>query len=176
LLTTGIDVFYDARINKEKGIAVSFYAAYLYSDYGRNYVRNLGVMNPADAGQGYSGQSAATGSASPRMYNSGGGSAYAINGSGSTLSAQLGCKMKDDLLGEHGTLMPYVMTHLSGFQYYDYKNMSTFNVGINWLFKAHNSKFTLDYQNRPYYSKAAGEAPKQMVRRGMVVLQCQVSI
>jgi len=168
LLTAGVDVFYDAPINKEKGTAVSFYAAYLYSDYGRNYIRNLGVMNAADAGQAYSGKAG--------LYNSGGGSAYAMNGTGSTVSAQLGYKMKDDLLGEHGTLLPYVMTQLSGFQYYDYKIMSTFDVGINWLIKGHNSKFTLDYQNRPYFAQAAaGEAPKETVRRGMVVLQYQVS-
>jgi hypothetical protein len=168
LLTAGVDVFYDAPVNKEKGTAVSFYAAYLYSDYGRNYIRNLGVMNAADAGQAYSGKAG--------LYNSGGGSAYAMNGTGSTVSAQLGYKMKDDLLGEHGTLLPYVMTQLSGFQYYDYKIMSTFDVGVNWLIKGHNSKFTLDYQNRPYFAQAvAGEAPKQTVRRGMVVLQYQVS-
>lgn len=176
LLTAGIDVFYDAPVNKEKGTAISFYAAYLYSDYGKNYIRNLGVMNPADAGQGYSGQSAVAGATTPRMYNSGGGSAFAMNGTGSTVSAQLGYKMKNDLLGEHGTLMPYVMTQLSGFQYFDYKIMSTFDVGINWLIKGHNSKFTLNYQNRPYFSQAAiGESPKQTTRRGMVVLQCQVS-
>jgi hypothetical protein len=175
LLTAGIDIFYDAPLNKETGTAVSFYAAYLFSDYGKNYIRNLGVMNPADAGQSYSGQSAAAGSATPGLYNSGGGSAYAMNGTGSTLSAQLGYKMKENLLGEHGTLMPYVMTQLSAFQYYDYKIMSTFDVGINWLIKGHHSKFTLDYQNRPYFSQVTGEAPKQTVRRGMIVLQCQVS-
>ncbi|WP_018344713.1 hypothetical protein [Cytophaga aurantiaca] len=175
LLTAGIDVFYDAPLNKEKGTAISFYAAYLYSDYGKNYVRNLGVMNPADAGQGYSGQSAAAGSATPRLYNSGGGSAYAMNGTGNTLSAQIGYKLKDDLLGEHGTLMPYVMTQLSTFQYYDYKIMSTFDIGINWLIKGHHSKFSLDYQNRPYFSQKAGESPKETTRRGMVVLQYQVS-
>lgn len=176
LLIAGIDVFYDAPVNKEKGTSISFYAAYMYSDYGKNYIRNLGVMNPADGGQGYSGQSAAAGSISPRMYNSGGGSAFAMNGTGSTVSAQLGYKMKNDLLGEHGTLMPYVMTQLSGFQYFDYKIMSTFDAGINWLIKGHNSKFTLNYQNRPYFSQAAlGESPKQTTRRGMVVLQYQVS-
>lgn len=175
LLTAGVDVYYDAPVNKETGTAVSFYAAYLYSDYGKNYVRNLGVMNAADGGQAYSGQSAAIGSTSPRMYSSGGGSSFAMNGTGSTVFAQLGYKMKDDLFGEHGTLMPYVATQLSGFQYFDYKIMSTFDVGVNWLIKGHHSKFTLDYQNRPYFSQTPGEAPKQTVRRGMVVLQYQVA-
>ncbi|MBC7449884.1 MAG: hypothetical protein H7259_00190 [Cytophagales bacterium] len=166
-LTFGLDVFYDAPVNKEKGTALSFYAAYLYSDYGRNYIRNLGVMNAADGGKGYSGSSGA--------FNSGGGSAFSMNGTGSTLSAQLGYKMKDNLLGEHGTLMPYVMTQLSGFQYYDYKVMSVYNVGVNWLIKGHNSKFSLDYQNRPYFAQTGTATPKETVRRGMVVLQYQLS-
>ncbi len=166
--TAGVDVFYDAPLNKGDGSAISFYAAYLYSDYGRNYIRNLGVMNAADGGTAYSGGAG--------LYNSGGGSAFAMNGTGSTLAAQLGYKMKDDLLDEHGTLMPYVMTQLSGYQYFEYKLMATFNVGLNWLIKGHNSKFSLDYQNRPYFQQAtATEAPRETVRRGMVVLQYQVS-
>jgi hypothetical protein len=168
LLCAAVDVFYDAPLNKEKGTALSFYAAYLYSDYGRNYIRNLGVMNAADGGQGYSGKAG--------MYNSGGGSAFAMNGTGSTVSAQLGYKMKDGLIGEQGTLMPYVMTQLSGFQYFDYKVMSVYNVGLNWMIKGHSSKFSLDYQNRPYFQQTtASEAPKSTVRKGMVVLQYQLS-
>ena len=168
--TLGVDVFYDAPLNKEKGTALSFYASYMYSDYGRNYVRNLGVMNAADAGMTYSGTAGAT-------YNSGGGSAFAMNGTGSTVFAQLGYKMKNDLLGEHGTLMPYVTTQLSGYQYFDYKVMAVFDLGINWLIKGHNSKFSLDYQNRPYFSQSVAgiDTPKESVRRGMVVLQYQVS-
>ena len=169
LLTAGVDVFYDAPVNKEKGTALSVYAAYMYSDFGQNYIRNLGVNNPTDGGQGYSG---VTGKA----YSGGGGSAFAMNGTGHTASAQIGYKLKNDLLGEHGTLMPYVMTQISGFQYFDYKPMAVFDAGITWLVKGHNSKFSLDYQNRPYFSASAiGATPTQTERRGMCVLQYQVS-
>jgi hypothetical protein len=169
LLTAGVDVFYDAPVNKEKGTALSVYAAYMYSDYGQNYIRNLGVNNPTDAGQAYSG--------APGIYNSGGGSAFAMNGTGHTASAQVGYKLKNDLLGEHGTLMPYVMAQVSGFQYFDYKPMAVFDAGVNWLVKGHNSKFTLNYQNRPYFSASSSTATPtlQTDRRGMVVLQYQVS-
>ena len=166
--TLGVDVFYDAPLNKDNGSAISFYAAYLYSDYGRNYVRNLGVMNAADGGQAYSGRAG--------TYTSGGGSAFAINGTGSTVAAQLGYKMKDDLFGEHGTLMPYVMTQISGYQYFDYKLMTVFDLGVNWLIKGHNSKISFDYQNRPYFAQATlTETPKETTRKGMFVLQYQLS-
>ena len=166
-VTLGIDVMYDAPLNKETNTAISFYAAYLYSDYGRNYVRNLGVMNAADGGQAYSGR--------PGTYTSGGGSAFAMNGTGSTFSAQLGYKMKDNLLGEHGTLMPYAMTQVSGFQFFNYKPMTVFNVGVNWLMKGHNSKISVDYQNRPFLEQATlADAPEQTTRKGMFVLQYQL--
>lgn len=166
-LTLGIDVFYDAPLNKEKGTAISFYAAYLYSDYGRNYVRNLGVMNTADGGQSYSGRAG--------TYTSGGGSAFAMNGTGSTFSAQLGYKMKDNLLGEHGTLMPYVMTQVSGYQYFAYKPMTVFNVGVNWLIKGHHSKISFDYQNRPFFAQATlADMPELITRKGMFVIQYQL--
>lgn len=165
--TFGVDVFYDAPLNKEKGTAVSFYAAYLYSDYGRNYVRNLGVMNAADPGQTYSGRAG--------TYTSGGGSAFAMNGTGSTCAAQLGYKMKNELLGEHGTLMPYVMAQVSGYQFFDYKPMAVFDAGVNWLIKGHNAKVSVDYQNRPYFAQAtATDVPEQTTRKGMFVLQYQM--
>ncbi|HSZ25041.1 MAG TPA: hypothetical protein VK766_04955 [Cytophagaceae bacterium] len=169
MLNAGLDVFYDAPVNKEKGTALSVYAAFLHSDFGPNYIRNLGVNNPTDAGQGYSG-------AAGKIYNNGGGSAFAMNGTGNTYSAQVGYKFKNDLLGEHGTLMPYISTQISAYQYFDYKAMTVIDVGVNWLVKGHNSKFTVDYQSRPYFSASAiGVTPTQTARRGMLVIQYQVS-
>ncbi len=164
LLITGIDVMYDAPLNKEKGTAISFYAAYMYSDYGPNYSRQLGVMNAADA----------TNKATGALAGSG-GSAFAMNGTGNTFSAQLGYKMKNDLLGSYGTLMPYAMIQAS--KYYHFESaMVVYNVGVNWLLKGQNSKISLDYQDRPYFStKIATGETSQTARRGMLVLQYQVS-
>ena len=163
LLTAGIDVIYDAPINKEKGTAVHFYAAYMHSDYGQNYVRNLGVMNPADVT-----------SKAPGALAGSGGSAFPMNGTGNTISAQAGYKFKNELLGSYGTLMPYVSCQAT--KYFNFSSeMFVYDIGVNWLLKGHNSKFSLDYQNRPFFTTASDGSINQFGRRGMVVLQYQVS-
>jgi hypothetical protein len=163
LIIAGLDLMYDAPLNKEKGTALSFYAAYMYSDYGPNYSRQLGVMNTADAVNKSTG--ALMGS---------GGSAFAMNGTGNTVSAQLGYKMKNELLGSFGTLMPYGMLQSS--QYYHFASpMFVYNLGVNWILKGQNAKISLDYQDRPYFSKNSSGAIEQTARRGMVVLQYQVA-
>ena len=43
-----VDVFYDAPIDEAKGNAITAYASYSINDYGKNYVRNIGPMNPAN--------------------------------------------------------------------------------------------------------------------------------
>lgn len=163
LLIAGVDVIYDAPINKEKGTALSFYAAYMYSDYGPQYVRHLGVMNTADAVNTSVGALAGSG-----------GSAFAINGSGNTVFAQLGYKMKNELFGSYGTLMPYGMVQAS--QYYHFQSeVLVYHVGLNWLLKGQNSKVSLDYQDRPYFSSNVVGEIHQTARRGMVVLQYQIA-
>jgi hypothetical protein len=168
LLTAGVDVFYDVPLNKDKGTALNFYAAYLYSDYGPNYTRQLGVMNTADAAP------SAAATANGALAGSG-GSAFAMNGSGNTFSGQVGYKFKNDLLGSYGTLMPYAMFQAT--QYYNFSSeMFMYHVGVNWLLKGQNSKISLDYQDRPYFSRDVPSGNiNQTARRGMVVLQYQVS-
>ena len=168
LLIAGVDVFYDVPLNKDKGTALSVYAAYMHSDYGPNYTRQLGVMNAADAtpSAGATANGALAGS---------GGSAFAINGSGNTFFGQVGYKFKNELLGSYGTLMPYAMVQAS--QYYNFSSqMVMYHIGINWLLKGQNSKISLDYQDRPYFSSDVSDGTiTQSARRGMVVLQYQIS-
>ena len=138
LIFGGIDIFYDSYLNKDKGDAISIYAAWLYSYYGPNYIRNLGVMNPTDA------------SAKLGGYGGYGGNSFPMNGTGNTFSAQIGYKFKNDFLGNFGTLMPYSSFQASGFQLLN-NPVLVYDIGLNWLIKGHNSKFTFNYQNRPIY-------------------------
>ncbi len=162
--TAGLDVIYDAPLNKEKGTAVNVYASWLYSNYGPNYIRTFAPMNPADSKSTVGGN-----------YNSGGGSAFPINGTGNTFYAQAGYRFKNNLLGNFGTLMPYAMTQCS--KYNNFQDlMVTYDVGVNWLLKGHNSKFTLNYNNRPFFAQPLASSPiTQYSRRGAVILQYQVS-
>ncbi|HWZ21243.1 MAG TPA: hypothetical protein VNW06_01245, partial [Cytophagaceae bacterium] len=47
--SVGLDIIYDTPVNKEKGTAISIYASWLYSNYGKNYIRTFGPMNPGDS-------------------------------------------------------------------------------------------------------------------------------
>jgi hypothetical protein len=153
-------VFYDAPVNTEKGTALNAYAGYYNYDFGPGYLRYNGIMNPASSVSGqYPGGSQ--------------GNAFPMFGTGKVWYTQIGYLMRKDLLGEgNGTLMPYVSLMSANYDRLD-KQMNVIDVGVNWFLKGHNSKFTLDYQNRPYFEQLGTE----LVRygsRSQVVLQYQI--
>jgi len=166
LLITGVDLFYDAPINKEKGTAISIYAAYSYADYGHNYLRYNGVMNMA------------TGNNNTAVYNKNSyGNAFPMMGTGSTEFVQIGYKFKNDLLKKQGTLQPYVGAQVSQYQALGSSNMTVADVGVNWLLSGYN-KISLNYQSRPVYQqdpKTAVYTEIPSARRGMIYLQYQIS-
>jgi len=153
-------VFYDAPVNSETGTALNAYMGYYNYDFGPGYLRYNGIMNPASSVSG--------------PYPSGSqGNAFPMFGTGKVWYTQLGYLMRKDLLGEdHGTLMPYISLMSADYERLD-KQMNVVDIGVNWLLKGHSSKFTLDYQNRPYYEQQAASLIREG-RRSQVVLQYQI--
>jgi len=87
--------------------------------------------------------------------------------------AQAGYLLKKDLLGEgNGTLMPYATLQSAKYDRLD-KQMTVFDLGMNWFIKGHTSKFTLDYQNRPVYDPVGADLVSSS-RKSQVVLQYQI--
>jgi hypothetical protein len=153
-------VFYDAPVNSEKGTALNAYAGYYNLDYGPGYLRYNGIMNPGSSTSG------------PYPL-SGQGNSFPMFGTGKVWYTQVGYLMKKDLLGEgNGTLMPYASLMSADYERLD-KQMNVIDVGVNWLLKGHTSKFTLDYQNRPYYEQQGTDLIRSG-RRSQVVLQYQI--
>lgn len=154
MLHLSADVYYDAPVGI-KGQAISFYGSVAHYDYGKNYIRNSGPMNPAN------------GSNNPTILN-GGGTAFPMFGTGTVAYMQAGYKLKDNLIGTT-TLMPYV-----SMQYGDYERlndaMTYYDAGVNWLLAGQTSKFTLAYQNRPVFNTIGNTID----RKGAVVVQYQV--
>ncbi|KAF2519882.1 hypothetical protein E0W68_01240 [Flavobacterium salilacus subsp. salilacus] len=148
------DVFYDAPTGTN-GEAVSIYGNVTHYDFGKNYLRNAAVMNPAN------------GSNNPDVLN-GSGNGFPMYGTGTIFYAQAGYKFKDNLIGKT-TLLPY-----ASLQHADYEGlndpMDFFDVGVNWLLEGHTSKFTVAYQSRPVYDSMGDKTD----RRGAVVAQYQV--
>ncbi|MBX7205081.1 MAG: hypothetical protein K1X81_06620 [Bacteroidia bacterium] len=154
------DLFYDRPVG-DKGAAISFYATWMHMGFGKNYVRNLGAMNPGD--------SIAAGKSS---FN-GTGSAYPMIGTGSIAYAQLGFLLPKNALGEKcGQLMPYVMITHSNFDRLK-QPLNTFDAGVNYFIDGHKAKLSLNYQNRPVVNATT---LKEYTRKNMIVLQFQVAI
>ncbi|MGZ3884224.1 MAG: hypothetical protein ACXVPQ_12720 [Bacteroidia bacterium] len=166
------DVFWDMPLNTEKGNAISVYAAYSSYNYGTNFLRIQGPANPANNVNTAAAAKTYTPVSNYDKQNY--GNAVPYLGTGNILYAQLGYKFKDNLLGNCGTFQPYANA-----QYAVYDRLAdpmlVWCAGINWLVKGNNSKFTIDYQNRPYYTENAAGHLKQQNRYGMWVLQYQVA-
>jgi hypothetical protein len=153
-----LDLFYDTPINKEKGTALTIYSGFFNYDYGKGYLRNVAPMNPVNGVKNGS--------------LNGSGNGAPLIGTGKTFYALSGYKLRDNLLGQSGTLQFY-----SSVQYSVYDRLKTpmtlIDTGVNWLISGHNSKFTLNYQSRPVYSITTGT---QLSRKGEWVLQYQIAL
>ncbi len=155
-----VALFYDAPLNIDKRTALSAYAGYFDLDYGTNYLRYNGIMNPANG-------------INNGPFSGSQGNAFPMFGSGNVIYSQLGYLFKQDLLGSAGTLMPHASLMSANFdQLAD--QMNVIDVGVNWLIKSHSSKLSLDYQNRPVYESQGGDLIRASTR-GQVVMQYQVS-
>ncbi|WP_234733023.1 hypothetical protein [Tellurirhabdus bombi] len=155
--------YLDMPLNAAKGSAISAYLGYFNTNYGSNYLRYNGSMNPG------------SGTTQPLTGLSGTqGNSFPMFGTGSVWYAQAGYLLPQNLLNGNGLLMPYVSAQIADYQRLT-KSMGVYNVGVNWLIRGHNSKLTLDYQNRPIFG-ATGNALEQAGRRGSLTLQYQVFI
>ncbi|MBD8489953.1 hypothetical protein IFO69_14445 [Echinicola sp. CAU 1574] len=157
-----VDVFYDKPIDTSKGTAVTAYASFSHNDYGKNYVRNIGAMNPA------------TGTNENGSFN-GSGNAFPMIGTGNTIYAQLGYLFQKDLLGKAGTLQPYISSQYSDFALFS-DPMVMYDGGINWLINGNRAKLSFGYQSRPIFTQNNSGAYISSDRKGMAVMQFQVAI
>jgi hypothetical protein len=173
----GADVFYDAPIDTASNTAVTFYGVYYNYNFGPNYVRNAGVINPGTSIAAPTGFTGAT-----NLY----GNALPLIGTGQSIYAQLGLLLPKKLLGPKAKLQPYVAylhNNLEGLRNPDgtIKGVNVYDAGLNLYLDGHNAKFTLNYRARPDFSDQAflpannGQATVNSVNyRPEVTLQAQV--
>ncbi len=154
LLNLAIDIFYDSPIG-EDGKTLSIYGVFTHYDFGPNYTRNLALMNPTN------------GSSDNTLLN-GGGNGYPAGGTGNMVYAQVGYKLKDNVIGKT-SFMPYAAVEMGFFERLN-DTMVFYDAGVNWLLNGHTSKLTLAYQSRPLF-RVNGDYDG---RRGAMLLQYQV--
>lgn len=136
MLHWSVAVYADMPIKKGRS-ALSAYAGYFHTDYGPGYVRNNGIMNPAN------------GNTDAAVFN-GAGNAYPMFGTGNSVYAQAGIWLVPQWMGNAGTLMPYVSYRYSSFDRLQ-DAVQVYDAGINWLLNKHQSKISLNYQLRPVF-------------------------
>lgn len=158
--------FLDMPLNKEKGTAISAYAGYFNTDYGKNYLRFNGIMNPAN-GSSIGNLAKDAGS----MY----GNAFPMFGTGQQIYTQVGYLMPQKLLKSHGQLMPYLAATFAKYKRLNDENSNVYTAGVNWLIQGHKAKITLDLQNRPNYLVLNDGTFSKGSRKNCITLQYQIS-
>jgi len=155
-----VELFYDAPLNENKGTAITSYLGYFSTDFGPNYIRNVGANDYTEGGTSFNGS----------------GNDYPMMGTGGTVFFQFGYlmeKMKTKYYRPQ--FQPNIAIQFSDYEKLD-EPVITYDVGINLYLKGHANKLTLGWQNRPVFQENANESFKVDERKNMMVLQYQITI
>lgn len=158
----GLDVYLDMPLNKTKGTALNLYSVYYHSDYGPNYLRNIGILNLHANTQ--------TIVNNPKASWSGGGNLQPTIGTGDIWYTQVGYLLPKF---KNGTaFMPYATFTYKNFDRIG-KASGQMDLGLNYLVSGHNVKITLQYSTRPVYETVSGN-PVRNGSKGQLTLQTHI--
>ncbi|MHA7944542.1 hypothetical protein ACJOV8_015805 [Formosa sp. 3Alg 14/1] len=152
------DVYWDHPVTSTFIDATSAYVGYFNYDLGPNNLRSVGVNNTAYGFDNTNDIVNGLGNSFPSM-----GTGQSIYGHFGILFKQMGKET------DWGQLEPYLVMQSSRFDALQ-SDMVFGSVGLNWYLSGHNSKLSLDIQNRPIFSNITH---KETDRKYMCVLQYQ---
>ncbi|PKV66503.1 hypothetical protein [Pontibacter ramchanderi] len=152
----GVDAFLDLPLDTETNAALTAYGAYYNYDFGKDNVRNIGIMNPAQGGGALR------------------GNAFPTIGTGDILYGQVGYLLPKDLLTEKARFQPYAAYSYGSLDGAQNSNGSkvpvkVLDLGANLLLEGHHSKLTLNYRNRPDFTN-----PDNLKYRPEITLQAMI--
>jgi len=157
----GTDVFVDMPIGpKSKEMAISFYAAYYNYNFGPNYIRTTGIMNPGTANPNYTGQVALEGFGNSKF----------LLGTGNLYYTQAGFVLPK--FSEKFKIQPFVSYTLKDLEALKEAG-SYYDLGTNLFLFAQNAKIAYQYSSRPLYDPATKEV---FTRRGEHILTLQIAL
>lgn len=159
-----LDAFADLPIgNKKKNMAITAYSVYYNYNLGPNYLRNIGLMNPAS---GFDPNRPAA----QRTIN-GPGNSRAFIGTGSIWYTQAGMLLPK---GEKGKMriQPFGAYTFKALEALD-QNGHYFDVGANFYIDGHDAKITPQYSTRPLYYNQNGQR-RIDGSRGEFLIQFQI--
>jgi hypothetical protein len=166
LVLFAVESFLDLPVSAA-GNAVSAYLGGFFYDYGEDYLRYNGLMNPA------TGFEDPTGSVVPITgHGAAYGNAYPMFGTGQAIYSQLGYYIHR-AVGDCG-LLPYASLFAANWDRLG-QWTTVVNFGCSLLMDGHRNKISVDVQNRPTYGEDADNVVVSGRRRTQVVLQYQVA-
>jgi len=167
LLMLGIESFFDAPISSN-GTALSAYVGGFRLDYGQNYLRYNGLMNPA------TGQRSAGVTPTPITgYGPSYGNAYPMFGTGTAVYSQVGVYLPNTI-GSAG-ILPYASVQAARWQKIDRWTM-VYHAGCSLLLDGHANKLSFDIEHRPTYGFDAADNIVRGDGRWQAVLQYQLAL
>jgi hypothetical protein len=148
LVALSADVFMDLPLREGKDPdAITFYATYYNFNFGKNYLRSVGIMNPATSAR-----------ATPTSPNalSGAGNAHPLIGTGNAGYAEIGYVFPGrlQLLPDGAFSNMRVQPYAAGtFCAYEALNQAFIlpEAGINFYLEGHHCRLNLHYRGRPVY-------------------------
>jgi hypothetical protein len=158
------DAFLDLPIGrKEKNMALTAYGVYYNFDFGPNYLRTTGIMNP--------GVASTTAPAADRVLE-GPGNARVLLGTGSIAYLQAGFLLPKFKGQNKVRIQP--IAAIAYKQMEALKSAGAFwDAGCNFFLDAHNAKITAQYSSRPLYDPATKELKD---RKGELDIQFQIAL
>lgn len=155
------DVFADLPFGSaDKGMSVTMYSAYYDFDFGPNYIRTAGILNPGvpdpEAPQ------------SKKVFE-GAGNSRVLLGTGKIFYSQAGVLLPK-FKGSRLRIQPMASVALKNLDYLN-EGGAYWDAGTNFFLDGHHAKFTLQYSSRPLYHLTDKTLTD---RKGELILQVQV--
>lgn len=136
------DVFLDTPIGqREKGMSLNMYSVVYKYNYGKNFVRNIGIMNPGTIDANFTGSTALEGA----------GNARNMFGTGNVWFTQAAVVLPKQI-SKSLKIQPFV-----GFTYKKLDALNEvgyyYDFGLNLFIFSQNARLTYNYASRPIYDK-----------------------
>lgn len=157
LTALGVDFFLERQVGKDHFITC--YAAYLHSEFGDNYLRQVGVNNPVK------------GSIAGNWRFSKPGNNVPLIGTGETYYYQLGFLAKSWF--EKTAIQFFQSMQYSRFQRYN-THACVYSGGVNILLNGHRSKVSIGIENRPVFNQSYEGVLPEDSRKSSYLVQYQV--
>lgn len=154
-----LDFFMELPLTTSGSRAITLYAGYFDYNYGKDYLRLVGVNNPADGVEngGFNGA----------------GNKFPATGTGQILYSEAGYLTDFRFAPKLPTVQPFASLQYANYDALD-EHMIVYDYGINLLFNGHKSKLSIGVQNRPIYEQNPNERVEVCNRMNMWVMQYQI--